>query len=127
MKRIGAHVTISGGVENAPLHAQSIGAKAFAMFTKNQRQWQAKPYTEENILGFKSNLETAGILPKYVLPHDGYLINLGHPETDKLEQSRLAFLDELRRCEQLGLTMLNFHPIRHSSIRTWVIDRKSVV
>lgn len=113
MKRIGAHVSISGGVENAPLNAQVIGARAFAMFTKNQRQWQAKPYTEKNILEFRSNLETVGIGPEYVLPHDGYLINLGHPETDKLEQSRLAFLDELRRCEQLGLTMLNFHPGSH--------------
>jgi deoxyribonuclease-4 len=113
MKRIGAHVSISGGVENAPLNAQAIGAKAFAMFTKNQRQWQAKPYTEKNISGFKQNLKQSGIAPEYVLPHDGYLINLGHPETDRREKSRLAFLDELQRCEQLGLKMLNFHPGSH--------------
>ncbi len=110
---IGAHISISGGVENAPLNAQAIGAKAFAMFTKNQRQWQAKPYTENNIRGFKTNLEMVGIAPEFVLPHDGYLINLGHPEADRLEKSRLAFLDELQRCEQLGLKMLNFHPGSH--------------
>ncbi len=110
---IGAHVSISGGVENAPLNAQAINAKAFAMFTKNQRQWRAKPYTEKNIQEFKANLKKVGIPPENVLPHDGYLINLGHPETDKREQSRLAFLDELQRCEQLGLNMLNFHPGSH--------------
>ncbi len=113
MKRVGAHISISGGVENAPLNAQAIGAKAFAMFTKNQRQWQAKPYSEKSINEFKTNLDTVGIAPEYVLPHDGYLINLGHPEADRLEKSRLAFLDELQRCEQLGLKMLNFHPGSH--------------
>jgi deoxyribonuclease-4 len=113
MKRIGAHISISGGVENAPLNAKAIGAKAFAMFTKNQRQWQAKPYTEKNISGFKKNLKQSGIAPEYVLPHDGYLINLGHPESERREKSRLAFLDELQRCEQLGLKMLNFHPGSH--------------
>ncbi len=113
MKRIGAHVSISGGVENAPLNAHAIGAKAFAMFTKNQRQWQAKPYTEKNIHEFKDNLDKVGIAPEYVLPHDGYLINLGHPEAERLDKSRLAFLDELQRCEQLGLKMLNFHPGSH--------------
>jgi deoxyribonuclease-4 len=113
MKRIGAHVSISGGVENAPLNAQAIGAKAFAMFTKNQRQWQAKPYSEKNITEFKANLDASGIATEHVLPHDGYLINLGHPESERREKSRLAFLDELQRCEQLGLKMLNFHPGSH--------------
>lgn len=113
MKRIGAHVSISGGVENAPINAEGIGAKAFAMFTKNQRQWQAKPYSEKNILEFKHNLAETGISPEHVLPHDGYLINLGHPEPDKLQKSRLAFMDEIQRCEQLGLKLLNFHPGSH--------------
>ncbi len=113
MKRVGAHVSISGGVENAPLNAQAIGATAFAMFTKNQRQWLAKPYTEKNIAQFKENLEQAGIAPQHVLPHDGYLINLGHPEPEALEKSRHAFLDEMKRCEQLGLKLLNFHPGSH--------------
>jgi deoxyribonuclease IV len=113
MKRIGAHVSISGGVENAPVNAETIGARAFAMFTKNQRQWQAKPYSEQNILGFRANLERSGIAAEHVLPHDGYLINLGHPEPERLEKSRWAFLDEMQRCEQLGLKLLNFHPGSH--------------
>lgn len=113
MKRIGAHVSASGGVENAPLNARAIGATAFALFTKNQRQWQAKPLTDENITRFRDNLAEAAIGPGYVLPHDSYLINLGHPEPEALEKSRAAFLDEMRRCEQLGLQLLNFHPGSH--------------
>lgn len=110
MKYFGAHVSSSGGVENAPLNAMAIGAKAFALFTKNQRQWVGKPLTDENIAQFKANLNKSGILPSMVLPHDSYLINLGHPESAALQKSRDAFLDEMMRCEQLGLTKLNFHP-----------------
>lgn len=113
MKYVGAHVSASGGVENAPLNAQAIGARAFALFTKNQRQWVAKPLTDESIAAFKANLQKVGIAPEHVLPHDSYLINLGHPEKEALEKSRAAFLDELRRCEQLGLKLLNFHPGSH--------------
>lgn len=110
MKYVGAHVSAQGGVENAPLNAHKIGAKAFALFTKNQRQWKAKPLSEESISAFKNNLHEVGIAPEHVLPHDSYLINLGHPEEEKLEKSRAAFLDEMQRCEQLGLKLLNFHP-----------------
>ncbi len=113
MKRVGAHVSTSGGVENAPLNAKEIGARAFALFTKNQRQWKAKSYTNDNIENFKQNCKDAGYLPKHILPHDGYLINLGHPEKEGLKKSREAFLDEMQRCEQLGLTLLNFHPGSH--------------
>ncbi len=113
MKFVGAHVSASGGVDNAPLNAMKIGAKAFALFTKNQRQWVAKPLEAKTIEKFKANLEKSGILPKHVLPHDSYLINLGHPEVEKLEKSREAFIDELQRCEQLGLELLNFHPGSH--------------
>ena len=113
MKFVGAHVSASGGVDNAPLNAMKIGAKAFALFTKNQRQWVAKPLEEEMIASFKANLEKSGISSKHVLPHDSYLINLGHPEVEKLEKSREAFIDELHRCEQLGLVLLNFHPGSH--------------
>jgi deoxyribonuclease-4 len=113
MKFVGAHVSASGGVENAPLNAKKIGARAFALFTKNQRQWVAKPLTDESIARFKSNLEKVGIAPEHVLPHDSYLINLGHPEEEPLQKSRHAFLDELQRCEQLGLKLLNFHPGSH--------------
>ncbi|MEW8418591.1 MAG: deoxyribonuclease IV [Candidatus Thiodiazotropha endolucinida] len=110
MKYVGAHVSASGGVQNAPLNAQAIGAKAFALFTKNQRQWRAKPLSTEAIDGFQKNLERVGISSQFILPHDSYLINLGHPEAEGLEKSRAAFLDELLRCEQLGLSLLNFHP-----------------
>jgi len=113
MKFVGAHVSASGGVDNAPLNAIKIGAKAFALFTKNQRQWVAKPLEETMISSFKANLEKSGILPKHVLPHDSYLINLGHPEVEKLEKSREAFIDEIYRCSQLGLELLNFHPGSH--------------
>jgi len=113
MKYVGAHVSVSGGVENAPLNAMAIGAKAFAMFTKNQRQWVAKPLSQKSIDAFKTNLKKSGILPKHVLPHDSYLINLGSPDTEKLEKSRVAFVDELQRCHQLGLDKLNFHPGSH--------------
>jgi len=113
MKFVGAHVSASGGVDNAPLNAMAIGAKAFAVFTKNQRQWVAKPLETKTIDAFKKNLEASGILPKHVLPHDSYLINLGHPEEEKLEKSRNAFIDELERCRILGLEKLNFHPGSH--------------
>ena len=113
MKRIGAHVSAGGGVENAPLNAKVIGAKAFALFTKNQRQWKAKPLTGDNIDKFRQNCEANGYLPEHILPHDSYLINLGHPEKEGLEKSRDAFLDEMQRCEQLGLKLLNFHPGSH--------------
>ncbi len=113
MKFVGAHVSASGGVDNAPLNAMAIGAKAFAVFTKNQRQWVAKPLETKTIDAFHANLEASGILPKHVLPHDSYLINLGHPEVEKLEKSRDAFVDELERCHILGLDKLNFHPGSH--------------
>ena len=112
-KYVGAHVSASGGVENAPINAGNLGAKAFALFTKNQRQWVAKPLSLQSIDEFKINLKEAGILPEHVLPHDSYLINLGHHEEEKLEKSRAAFIDELERCEQLGLKLLNFHPGSH--------------
>lgn len=113
MKYIGAHVSASGGVENAPLNAHSIGAKAFALFTKNQRQWVATPLTKKSIDLFKQRCDEFGFSPDHILPHDSYLINLGHPEEEGLSKSRDAFLDEMQRCEQLGLNRLNFHPGSH--------------
>jgi len=113
MKYIGAHVSASGGVENAPLNAAAIGATAFALFTKNQRQWTAAPLSENSIRKFKENCAANGYSPDCILPHDSYLINLGHPEQEGLAKSRAAFLDEMQRCEQLGLTLLNFHPGSH--------------
>ncbi|MFW5712784.1 MAG: deoxyribonuclease IV [Spirochaetota bacterium] len=113
MKYIGAHVSASGGVENAPLNAQKIGASAFALFTKNQRQWNAKPLTEKSIKAFKANLDAVGIRPEHVLPHDSYLINLGNPDKEKWQKSLNAFIDEAQRAEQLGIPLLNFHPGSH--------------
>ena len=113
MKFFGAHVSASGGVENAPRNASTIGATAFALFTKNQRQWRSAPLSAESIEAFRRELAAAGIDPRHVLPHDSYLINLGHPEQEGLERSREAFLDEMQRCEQLGLDRLNFHPGSH--------------
>ncbi|BCD67422.1 deoxyribonuclease IV [Nitratiruptor sp. YY09-18] len=112
-KFVGAHVSASGGVENAPKNAQKIGAKAFALFTKNQRQWKAKPLSQESIEKFNEYLYEAGIQKKHILPHDSYLINLGHPEDEKWKKSLDAFIDEVQRCEQLGLDKLNFHPGSH--------------
>lgn len=112
-KLIGAHVSAAGGVENAPLNAFKIGATAFALFTKNQRQWVAKPLSDENITAFKKNCEKYNFQPGQILPHDSYLINPGHPEKTALQKSRDAFLDEMQRCEQLGLDRLNFHPGSH--------------
>ena len=113
MKYIGAHVSAGGGVENAPLNAARIGARAFALFTKNQRQWKAKPLGLKNIRLFRENCAREGYTPGQILPHDSYLINLGHPDEQGLAKSRTAFLDECLRCEQLGLKYLNFHPGSH--------------
>lgn len=110
MKYIGPHVSAAGGVENAPLNAKAIGATAFALFTKNQRQWVASPLTQKSIDAFKKNCIECGYTPSQILPHDSYLINLGNPDPDALLKSRTAFTDEMMRCEQLGLDRLNFHP-----------------
>jgi deoxyribonuclease-4 len=113
MKYIGAHVSAAGGVENVPGRAHEIGATGFALFTKNQRQWNAKPLTDENIDGFKAECKKYGYSMDAIMPHDSYLINLGHPEKEKLKKSRDAFLIELQRCELLGIKLLNFHPGSH--------------
>ncbi len=113
MKYIGAHVSAEGGVQNAPINANAIGAKAFALFTKNQRQWFVNPLTLASIKLFRDNCDRYDYKPFQILPHDSYLINLGHPEPEPLEKSRKSFLDEMQRCEQLGLDRLNFHPGSH--------------
>lgn len=118
MKYIGLHVSASGGVENAPLNAASVGANAFALFTKNQRQWFSPPLTEKSIEAFKANCAQVGISADHILPHDSYLINLGQPDAESLDKSRRSFFDEMHRCEQLGLKMLNFHPGSHLKLIT---------
>ncbi|MFI3246947.1 MAG: deoxyribonuclease IV [Ferrimonas sp.] len=113
MRYIGAHVSASGGVQNAPVNAHQLGATAFALFTKNQRRWQAAPLTEHSITQFKQRCQKFGYSPAQILPHDSYLINLGHPDSEALARSQAAFVDEMQRCQQLGLTLLNFHPGSH--------------
>ncbi|WP_315707726.1 deoxyribonuclease IV [Brenneria uluponensis] len=113
MKYVGAHVSASGGVDQAVIRAHELNATAFALFTKNQRQWQAAPLTPEIIGQFKAACAQYGYTSAQILPHDSYLINLGHPDDEALQKSRIAFIDEMHRCQQLGLTMLNFHPGSH--------------
>lgn len=118
MKYIGAHVSTSNGIANAPLNAHLIGAKAFALFTRNPSRWKSKPISEKDAMLFKERCDAYGYLPEHILPHDSFLINLGAPDSEKLAMSREAFLDELARCSQLGLTMLNFHPGSHLNVVT---------
>lgn len=113
MKYIGAHVSAEKGVGNIPVNAHLIGAKSFALFTRNPSRWTSKPITEAEADTFKENCAKYGYTSEVILPHDSFLINLGSPDAEKLAKSRAAFLDELHRCEQLGLTMLNFHPGSH--------------
>lgn len=113
MKYIGAHVSTASGVAEAPLRAREIGADAFALFTRNPSRWKSSPIPQAQSELFKERCSELGYSPAVILPHDSYLINLGAPDAEKLAKSREAFLDELRRCEQLGLTMLNFHPGSH--------------
>ena len=112
-KYIGAHVSASGGVGNAILNAEAIGANAFALFTRNQRSWVSKPLPQLEIDGFKALLIDRGFKPEMVLPHDSYLINLGSPDEETLQKSRAAFLDEMQRAQLLGLKLMNFHPGSH--------------
>lgn len=112
-KYIGAHVSASGGVENAVINAHAIGARAFALFTRNQRQWKSAPLATKSITRFRELVEEYNFHPDYILPHDSYLINMGNPDQEMRRKSVDAFLDEMTRCEQLGLKLLNFHPGSH--------------
>lgn len=113
MKYVGAHVSSAGGVVNAPQRAYEIGAKSFALFTGFSNRWNSKAIPEKDAEQFKKACEEYGYSADVILPHDNFLINLGSPDADKLEKSRNSFLEEMRRCEQLGLKMLNFHPGSH--------------
>jgi deoxyribonuclease-4 len=118
MKYIGAHVSIAGGVEKAPLRAGEIGATAFAMFSKNQKRWKSPPFDDYTLDQFVSNLSEGGYGPGRVIPHIGYLINPANSLPDKRERSLNAMLDEADRVMKLGLTMLNFHPGSHLNLIT---------
>lgn len=112
-KFIGPHVSISGGVFNAPVNARVLGATGFGMFTKNQRQWVAKPFDTSEIDAFKKSMVEYGYSADMVLVHDSYLINIGSPDIAGREKSINALTDEVVRCSQLGLTLLNIHPGSH--------------
>lgn len=116
MKYIGAHVSVAGGVTNAPVNAHAIGAKAFALFTGSSSRWVSKPISDAEAAMFAKRCGQYGYTPDVILPHDNFLINLGSPDSEKLEKSRKSFLDEMRRCEKLGLSMLNFHPGSHLNV-----------
>lgn len=116
MKYIGAHVSVAGGVDKAPVEAHSIGAKAFALFTGNSNRWVSKMPEPEIIERFKENCKLFSFSPDVILPHDNFLINLGSPDSKKLALSRKSFLEEMQRCEALGLTLLNFHPGSHMNL-----------
>lgn len=113
MKYIGAHVDVEGGVQSAPLAAKALDMKAFALFTRNPSRWKSPPLAPEEVEAFKRNCAEAGFASEHILPHDSFLINLGCPDNQKRKLSRMAFLDEFQRCEQLGLKLLNFHPGAH--------------
>jgi deoxyribonuclease-4 len=113
MHLVGAHVDAEGGVQNAPLNAHAIDCRAFALFTRNQRRWTAPALSDDTIAAFKANCLSCGYLPEHILAHDSYLINLGSPDAAARERSLEAFVDEMTRCEQLGIPSLNCHPGNH--------------
>jgi deoxyribonuclease IV len=109
--RLGAHMSISGGVEKAVIRGQEVGCEAMQIFTKNSNQWKAKPLTPAEITTFRDACEAAAIAP--VIAHSAYLINLAAPDDGLYEKSLQAFLDELQRCELLGIPYLVVHPGAH--------------
>ena len=109
--RLGAHMSIAGGVENAVLRGQSVGCEAIAMFTKNNNQWKAKALTKEDADKFNAALIETGIRP--VVAHTSYLINLASPDAALWKKSIASMEDELERCELLGIPYLVLHPGSH--------------
>ena len=108
---LGAHTSTSGGVSKSIERAENLGFTAIQIFTKNNNRWFQKPFDQKEIDKFKTNLKNSSI--KFVVSHDSYLINLCAKDKSILKKSREAFLDELTRCEQLGIPYLNFHPGAH--------------
>lgn len=109
---LGAQMSIAGGVDKAVLRGWKLGCETIQIFTKNSRQWQARPLSEEEIKFFRLNQEKTGISP--VIAHDSYLINLASPEEDLWRRSVAAFVQELARCETLGIPYLVAHPGSHT-------------
>lgn len=105
---IGAHTSAQGGAHNAIIEGMEIGATTVQLFTSNQKRWQGKELTEENIALFQEALLSTGLTN--IMSHDSYLINLGSPNPESQKKSCKAFREELIRCQKLGITYLNFHP-----------------
>ena len=122
--KLGAHVSVAGGLHNAVSWALEIEADTFQMFSKNQRQWVAKPLTEEEITAFREPLEKAKLGPLMI--HGSYLINMGSPDETKGKRAQIAFLEEYHRCEDLGVEYLNFHPGSHTHPKKDMRDDKVV-
>ncbi|MBU1096226.1 MAG: deoxyribonuclease IV [Bacteroidetes bacterium] len=108
---LGAHTSIAGGIHYSVDRAQNNGFAAMQIFTKNNNQWNAEPLDEKIIALFRQSWNSSGI--KFIVAHDSYLINLCAKDKQLLNKSRKAFIDELERCEQLGIPHLNFHPGAH--------------
>jgi deoxyribonuclease IV len=109
--RLGAHMSISGGLDKAVIRGQEVGCEAMQLFTKNSNQWKAKPLTPTEVTAFRDACQAAGIGP--VIAHSAYLINLAAPDEALYEKSIQAFVDELQRCELLGIPYLVVHPGAH--------------
>jgi deoxyribonuclease IV len=109
--RLGAHMSISGGLEQAVVRGQEVGCEAMQIFTKNSNQWRAKPLTAPEVTAFRDACQAAGIGP--VIAHSAYLLNLAAPDEALYEKSIQALLDELQRCELLGIPDLVVHPGAH--------------
>ncbi|XP_061191417.1 uncharacterized protein LOC133199596 [Saccostrea echinata] len=109
-KYVGAHVSISGGLYKAVLEAEELGARAFGLFLRSQRQWASKPLEDKDAQRFKDTCKQYGYPPHVIVPHGSYLMNCGSPDDVSLQKSRDLLLEELQRCEKLGLTRFNFHP-----------------
>ena len=108
---LGAHMSIAGGVGNAFMQGKKVACDAIQIFTKSSRQWASKPYSKEEIEQFYINRKETGI--GTVVAHDSYLLNMGSPDAALRARSVGAFIDELERCEMLGVTNLIAHPGAH--------------
>ncbi|KAK2196593.1 bifunctional Translation initiation factor IF6/AP endonuclease 2 [Babesia duncani] len=107
---IGAHISAAGGPENAIKNAYNICGQAFALFLKNQRRWDFTPIPEGSVKAFKELLKHRNYDPKFILPHGSFLINMANPDAEKRRKAYANFLDDLQRCETLGIPLYNFHP-----------------
>lgn len=109
-KYIGAHLSIQGGLWKAVGHAVQIGARALGLFLRPQRSWSSKPLDASAAERFRLACVEHNLQPKFILPHSPYLMNLGSPRPDVCEKSRAMLVEEMQRCQQLGLTLYNLHP-----------------